>query len=112
MNNSLNRSATSVDQFQAVAIVRIKYSVCGKIKNVDPNKLVGELDEKLDHCYNPDRELNQITIDCENDCSDLISINEPAFEEVKQGVRYQRSSYLPTNAPVSVGNRFNQLSDS
>lgn len=38
--------------------------------------------------------------------------NEPAFEEVKQGARYQRSTDLPTNAPVSVGNRFNQLSDS
>lgn len=38
--------------------------------------------------------------------------NEPAFEEVKQGARYQRSSDLPTNAPVSVGNRFNQLADS
>lgn len=38
--------------------------------------------------------------------------NEPAFEEVKQGARFQQSSDLPTNAPVSVGNRFNQLSES
>lgn len=38
--------------------------------------------------------------------------NEPAFEEVKAGARYQRSSDLPTNAPVSIGNRYNSLADS
>lgn len=38
--------------------------------------------------------------------------NEPAFEEVKSGARFQRSSDLPTNAPVSIGNRYNSLSDS
>lgn len=38
--------------------------------------------------------------------------NEPAFEEVRQGARYQRSSDLPTNAPVSIGNRYNSLADS
>ncbi|XP_031616387.1 protein CDV3 homolog [Contarinia nasturtii] len=38
--------------------------------------------------------------------------NEPAFEEVKQGARIQRSSDLPTNAPVSIGNRYNSLADS
>lgn len=35
--------------------------------------------------------------------------NEPAFEEVKNGGRYQRSSDLPTNAPVAVGNRYGAL---
>lgn len=38
--------------------------------------------------------------------------NEPAFEEVKHGGRFQRSSDLPTNAPVSIGNRYGTLSDS
>lgn len=38
--------------------------------------------------------------------------NEPAFEEVKHGGRYQRSSDLPTNAPVAIENRYNSLSDS
>lgn len=38
--------------------------------------------------------------------------NEPAFEEVKSGARFQRSSDLPTNAPVSIGNRYNSLADS
>lgn len=38
--------------------------------------------------------------------------NEPASEEVKQGARFQRSSDLPTNAPVSIGNRYNSLADS
>lgn len=38
--------------------------------------------------------------------------NEPAFEEVRSGARYQRSSDLPTNAPVSIGNRYNSLADS
>lgn len=38
--------------------------------------------------------------------------NEPAFEEVKHGGRFQRSSDLPTNAPVAIGNRYNSLSDS
>lgn len=38
--------------------------------------------------------------------------NEPAFEEVKQGARFQRSSDLATNAPVSIGNRYNSLADS
>lgn len=38
--------------------------------------------------------------------------NEPAFEEVKHGGRFQRSSDLPTNAPVAVDNRYNSLSDS
>lgn len=35
--------------------------------------------------------------------------NEPAFEEVKQGARYQRSSDLQANAPVAVGNRYAAL---
>lgn len=38
--------------------------------------------------------------------------NEPAFEEVKHGGRYQRSSDLSTNAPVAIGNRYNSLADS
>lgn len=38
--------------------------------------------------------------------------NEPAFEEVRSGARFQRSSDLPTNAPVSIGNRYNSLADS
>lgn len=38
--------------------------------------------------------------------------NEPVFEEVKSGARFQRSSDLPTNAPVSIGNRYNSLADS
>lgn len=38
--------------------------------------------------------------------------NEPAFEEVRSGARAQRSSELSTNAPVSVGNRYNSLADS
>lgn len=38
--------------------------------------------------------------------------NEPAFEEVKHGGRFQRSSDLPTNAPVTIGNRYGTLSDS
>lgn len=38
--------------------------------------------------------------------------HEPAFEEVRSGARFQRSSDLPTNAPVSIGNRFNSLGDS
>lgn len=38
--------------------------------------------------------------------------NEPAFEEVKSGARFQRSSDLPTNAPVSIGNRYSGLADS
>lgn len=38
--------------------------------------------------------------------------NEPAFEEVKSGARFQRSSDLPTNAPVAIGNRYNSLADS
>lgn len=37
---------------------------------------------------------------------------EPAFEEVKHGSRYQRSSDLPTNSPVAVENRYNSLADS
>lgn len=35
--------------------------------------------------------------------------NEPAFEEVKHGRPVQRSTDLATNAPVSVGNRYNSL---
>lgn len=38
--------------------------------------------------------------------------NEPAFEEVRSGARFQRSSDLANNAPVSVGNRYNSLADS
>lgn len=38
--------------------------------------------------------------------------NEPAFEEVKHGGRFQRSSDLDKNAPVVVGNRYNSLADS
>lgn len=38
--------------------------------------------------------------------------NEPAFEEVKHGGRVTRSAELQTNAPVSIGNRFNSLADS
>ena len=38
--------------------------------------------------------------------------NEPSFEEVKNGGRLTRSTDLPTNAPVSIGNRYNSLSDS
>lgn len=38
--------------------------------------------------------------------------NEPAFEEVKHGSRFQRSSDLPTNAPVIIGNRYGSLADS
>lgn len=38
--------------------------------------------------------------------------NEPAFEEVKHGRPVQRSSDLPTNAPVAIGNRYNSLADS
>lgn len=38
--------------------------------------------------------------------------NEPAFEEVRSGARYQRSSDLANNAPVSVGNRYTSLADS
>jgi len=38
--------------------------------------------------------------------------NEPAFEEVKHGSRFQRASDLPTNAPVIIGNRYNSLADS
>lgn len=38
--------------------------------------------------------------------------NEPAFEEVRSGARFQRSSDLSNNAPVSVGNRYNSLADS
>lgn len=38
--------------------------------------------------------------------------NEPAFEEVRHGGRYQRASDLPTNAPVAIGNRYNSLADS
>lgn len=33
------------------------------------------------------------------------------FEEVKHGGRIQRSSELASNAPVTVGNRFNSLAD-
>ncbi|XP_055320865.1 protein CDV3 homolog [Sitodiplosis mosellana] len=38
--------------------------------------------------------------------------NEPAFEEVKSGARFQRESDLSTNAPVSIGNRYTSLADS
>lgn len=38
--------------------------------------------------------------------------NEPGFEDVKHGGRYQQSSDLDKNAPVSVENPFNLLSDS
>lgn len=55
---------------------------------VDPNKLVLELDEMLDHCYNPDSELNQIMVDCENDCFELISISAPKdFVEIVESVK-------------------------
>lgn len=37
---------------------------------------------------------------------------DPGFEEVRHGGRMQRSSDLPTHAPVSIGNRFNSLADS
>lgn len=37
---------------------------------------------------------------------------DPGFEEVKHGSRVQRSQEMSTNAPVSIGNRFNSLSDS
>lgn len=55
---------------------------------VDPNKLARELDEMLDHCYNPNTELNQIMLDYENDCSDLISISAPKdFVEIVESVK-------------------------
>lgn len=38
--------------------------------------------------------------------------NDAGFEEVKHGGRFQRSSDLPTNAPVTIGNRYNSLADS
>lgn len=38
--------------------------------------------------------------------------NEVGFTEVKEGARFQRSSELPTNAPVVIGNRYNSLADS
>lgn len=38
---------------------------------------------------------------------------DPGFEEVKHGSRVQRSNELSSiTAPVSIGNRFNSLSDS
>lgn len=33
------------------------------------------------------------------------------FEEVKHGGRLQKASDLPSNAPVTVGNRFGSLAD-
>lgn len=37
---------------------------------------------------------------------------EPGFEEVKHGSRVLRSNEVGSSAPVSIGNRFNSLSDS
>lgn len=41
-----------------------------------------------------------------------IKKKDGTFEEVKHGSRAQKVSDLTTNAPVSVGNRFNSLGDS
>lgn len=56
---------------------------------IDPNKMVRDLDEMLDqHYLNSEIDLNNISIEFENDCSDLISINTPKdFVEIVESVK-------------------------